>query len=113
MRSVSLRSFLSLLAMFALLIAPLRMFGGGEAMAIPHHAPAASAGEHCPPAQDEPDESQPSAAIDCMIACAAMTGAGPAPGAAAPGPAPSYAVFRPLFFAGTAPGSDPPPPRRA
>ena len=114
---------LRLLLLAALLLAPVGRMGIAQAMARPADAPAAMAG-HC---ADMPDTAhhggngheqapQPGGegkAVDCMIACAAMTTAAapfvaPAPLAETqPG---TLVLFSP---AGIRPEADPPPPRRS
>ena len=61
------RRLLSILAMFALLVAPIQMIGGAAA-AMPHPQPAAATG-HCDQA---PDSGEEQVAIDCLIACAGL-----------------------------------------
>jgi len=96
--------------MLAVLAAPFGRIAAAEATIIGHHAPMATAG-HC---QDmpSPDQKQSDkAAIDCMIACAAVATADgaspvmPAPVADAPAAVPL------TLFSGLHPEADPPPPR--
>ena len=103
------------LMLFALLLAPIRMFGVGEAMASPHHGGHHEASamnhhqDHAPAAPAEDRQGAPEA--DCMTACAAIA---PPAGAAAPqpaaGPTPLYAAGT-FGLAGLAPEAEPPPPR--
>lgn len=109
---VSFRKILPLLAVLALLFAPLRMWGGGEAVAMPGHEAQAVAGEHCPPPpQQAPDNGQRPVGVDCMVGCAATACGAAVALERGEGRAAAYDSFAPTFFAGTAPGSDPPPPR--
>jgi hypothetical protein len=97
-----------LLALLALILAPMAVHRAEAAPAAPHHA--ASAEGDCGHSAPVPDEKDPSGSADCALACSAMPGAGAELCAAAPHRL-SYAAARAAFFAGTAPGSDPPPPR--
>ncbi|MBX3560357.1 MAG: hypothetical protein KF780_00945 [Sphingomonas sp.] len=111
------RRLLPLIAIFALLVAPFGRIGMAEAAATLHHAaPMAMAG-HCEDmaAPDHgPTGKAGKAAIDCMIACAAV----------APMPLSQIALMivpaampgdggAPAAFDGLHPGADPPPPRFA
>lgn len=109
---------LRLLLLAVMLLAPLGRIGVAQAMAVPAEAPAAMAG-HCadmpaPPAghhRQAPAPGDERKAVDCMIACAAMTTA-PAPFVA---PAPPAAALPTAFLlsspAGIRPEAEPPPPR--
>lgn len=97
-----------LFILIALAMAPVRMFGVGQAAAAPaHHGHHAAAAHHAPEA---PPEEAPAQA-DCMTACAAI-----AP-AAAPAPhgldmAPQLVSSRAYHAAsGLDPEAEPPPPR--
>lgn len=107
MKSVSIRLFLSLLALVVLLVAPVGRMAAAEAML---HQPAAMTG-HCddmmPPADDEADGSM----IDCMIACATVL-----PAESDPGELTALEMMMPLslaarIFDGIDLTADPPPPR--
>jgi len=107
---VSVRRLVPLLALLALLVAPFGRMAAAEAMAMPHHAPAAMAG-HCDdmPAPDEDGTGK--AAVDCMTACAVMTPS-EAPALTASPPVRSMpASFAVPGFSGLHPEADPPPPR--
>ena len=106
---MSFRRLLPLLALLALLVAPFGRMAAAEAMAMPHHAPAAMAG-HCDD-MPAPDGDEPGKAVDCMIACAVMTPS-EAPALKAAPPARSMpASFAVPGFSGLHPEADPPPPR--
>lgn len=102
--------FALLFILIALAIAPLRMFGAGEAAAAPvhravHHAAAA----HCAPEQAPAGDAAPEA--DCMTACTAIA---PTAGAQAPGLEPTaQRVSAPVPdpAAGLEPEAEPRPPR--
>jgi hypothetical protein len=104
------RFLLSIMALLALLVAPIGMIGGA-AMAMPHHQPQAAAG-HCAGAP-VPDHrgGEDRAAIDCMIACAGVPAIPPsAPAAVAPiAASPDQAPLRSLH--GLQPEAATPPPR--
>lgn len=100
--------FLHLLALVALLLAPLSMH---RAEAAPLHPSATPAG-HCAGSEQAPEEHDQDRSADCALACSAMPSAGDALAALAL-PRPAFAAALASFFAGTAPGSDPPPPRFA
>ena len=98
-----------MLALLAMMLAPAAMHRA-EAAPASHHEMAAPAG-HCAdgPGQQR-DDGDRGRSADCAIACSAMPSTA---GLAAPAElprAPFGASLSP-FFAGTAPGSDPPPPR--
>ena len=102
-----------LLVVLALLLAPFGMSGRhGGALAAPtptgHHAEAPDG--HCAGEKSEKPGDKRSASADCAIACSAMPETGGALEASAT-IRPAYADAPATFFAGTAPGSDPPPPR--
>ncbi|MFN3387524.1 MAG: hypothetical protein ACK40O_01230 [Allosphingosinicella sp.] len=99
-----------LVLLIALAIAPMRMFGAGEAAAAPaHHSMHQAAAGHCAPEKAPDGDAAPQA--DCMTACAAIA---PAAGAAAAAldPAPQR-LFVPVAQppAGLGPEAEPPPPR--
>ncbi|WP_129791345.1 hypothetical protein [Sphingosinicella sp. CPCC 101087] len=104
------RYLLSIIALFALLVAPIGMIGG-TAMAMPHHQPQAAA-VHCAgaPAPDHRGD-EDRTAIDCMIACAGVPAIPPsAPSAVAPAAvSPDEAPLRSLH--GLQPEAATPPPR--
>jgi len=100
---------LHLLALLVLVLAPAAMHRADAAPAAPQHH-MASADGHCGGSEQPPDENDRSRGADCALACSAMPGAG-ARIEAAPMPKRAYAAAPAAFFAGTAPGSDPPPPR--
>gem|GEM_PF-3550642 len=100
---------LLLLALLALMLGPVAMNSAQAAPAAQqHHAPSADA--HCTGGERSPDEQDRGRSADCALACSAMPCAG-AELASEPLPRASYAAASAAFFAGTAPGSDPPPPR--
>jgi hypothetical protein len=101
---VTLRRLLSLLALFALLTPPF-----GHMRASAHDAVAAAAG-HCHGSPATPGKAD-RAAIDCAIACAAITPTAPSPENLLPVVAngPEQAALPAL--PGIAPDADPPPPR--
>ena len=99
---------LHLLALVALVLTPMAMHRA-EAAPAPQHS-MASADGHCGGSEQPPDENDRSRGADCALACSAMPGAG-ARIDAAPMPKSAYSAAPAAFFAGTAPGSDPPPPR--
>jgi hypothetical protein len=114
---VTVRACLRLLLFAALLLAPLGRIGIAQAMAAPsatgmtmaHCAgmPAPAPGHH----QKAPGPQGERMAVDCMIACAAMTTA-PAPCVTPPPAAvalPTVAIQSSL--SGIQPEADPPPPR--
>lgn len=101
--------FVHLLAFLALLFAPPAMHRADAATAAPHHQTAAPAG-HCDGSGQVPADESGGQAADCALACSAMPGACAAL-AVSPAPRSAYALGRAAFFAGTVPGSDPPPPR--
>ncbi len=99
---------LHLLALLAMMLAPMAMHGASAAAAAPHHQ--ASAGEHCGDSAGRQDDTERGRSADCAIACSAMACAS-ALVEPAPLPRAAFASAPSPFFAGTAPGSDPPPPR--
>ena len=99
---------LHLLTLVALVLSPTAMHRAEAAPAAPHHV--ASADGHCGGTEQTPDDREQSRGADCALACSAMPGAG-ARIDAAPMPKAAYSAAPAAFFAGTAPGSDPPPPR--
>jgi hypothetical protein len=103
---------LHLLALVALMLAPASMHGAAAAPAVPHHGGQAMAADHCAGSEQQPEQERDGRAADCALACSAMPGAG-AELAAAPLPTPAYDAAPAAFHTGTAPGSDPPPPRTA
>ncbi|HEU0135568.1 MAG TPA: hypothetical protein VFR28_12165 [Allosphingosinicella sp.] len=110
---VKFRAILPMLAVLALLLTPLRMWGG-EAMAMPHHAPAAAAAaadDHCAGSHQAPAGKSERPQVNCMMACAAV--APPAHPAVGPAPAaaPCYQANALFFTTGIRPEFEPPPPR--
>ncbi|HYD14525.1 MAG TPA: hypothetical protein VEC11_16890 [Allosphingosinicella sp.] len=117
-----MRGALRFLLLAAMLLAPVGRIGIAQAMAMPANAPAAMAG-HCAdmpaaaPAghggahKQAPQQDDERKAVDCMIACAAMTTA-PAPFVA---PAPLAEAMPGALqlssLSGIRPEADPPPPR--
>ncbi|HMG47854.1 MAG TPA: hypothetical protein VK614_10380 [Allosphingosinicella sp.] len=106
---MSRRRIIQLFVLAALVLAPFGRIGIAQAMAG-HDAPMAS---HCA-GQPMPDQGKGHRmALDCMIACAAMTAAAapfvPPPPALRAAPS---AMVAPLL-AGIRPEADPPPPRHA
>lgn len=102
------KRFIQFLALLALILAPAALH---RAEALPHHVPAATDSDHCGGSRQPVDEDRRERnAADCAMACSAMPGAC-AQVEAAPSPASPYLALPAPFFAGTAPGSDPPPPR--
>jgi hypothetical protein len=99
---------LSILALLAVLFAPAGMLGSHAAMAMPQQH--ASAQNHCPE-QQQPDERQQRAMIDCAIACTALPGRQPAVGRNGIAPAAMPEMAPDLFVEGTRPEADTPPPR--
>ena len=97
-----------MLALLALMLAPMAMHRAEAAPAAPHHA--ASADGHCAGSDSARGERDQGRGADCALACSAMPGAGAAVEASVPHRA-AYAAAQSPFFAGTVPGSDPPPPR--
>ena len=100
---------LHLLVLLELALTPTARHGAEAAPAAPQHQ-MASADGHCGGTLEAPDERDPGLGADCALACSAMPGSG-ARIDALPMPRPVYAAAPAPFFAGTAPGSDPPPPR--
>ncbi len=101
---------LHILALIALVLSPLAMHRAEAAPVASHHAAAAEADCHGQP--QRPDDHDRSTSADCAIACSAMPCI--AEGIAAKDSvAPVYALAPAKAFVGTAPGSDPPPPRHA
>lgn len=103
-----MRRLLPLLILAALVLAPFGRIGAAEARPIGHHEAMQMAG-HCADGPAPADGNR--MPIDCMIACAAMTGAAPplpmAPPAGEAAPAPNALVH----LAGVRPEAEPPPPR--
>lgn len=100
---------LRLLVLLALLVAPFGRMAAAEAMTMPEHSAMAMPG-HCDP-MPAPDPGDEERSIDCMIACAAVTGA-ESPQLRAPRPAASLPVgLVRTGLSGLHPEADPPPPR--
>jgi len=98
------------LALIALSLSPLAMHRAEAARDTSHHAAAAEGDCHGKPQRS--DDHDRSKSADCAIACSAMPCI--AAGIAAKDVvAPVYAVAPTRAFIGSAPGSDPPPPRLA
>lgn len=97
--------------MLAVLLMPLGMIGAGPAAAMPHHAAATSSADHGSHMQPEEEEPQPTPAIDCATACAAL----PSLGNALPVQVPLAAAIEPgevqIRFDGINPEATTPPPR--
>ena len=105
---MKLRRLLPFLILFALLAAPFGRMAAAEAMAMSHHAPAAG---HCSEMPAPDADKSDKAAIDCLMACAAM-----APAEEARFDASVPAMDEPIAsaascFSGRHPEADPPPPR--
>jgi hypothetical protein len=111
MAGMTIPRLLTLIAAFALLLTPLRMFGPVEAAAAPAASHHAMAPGHCSEAPKD-RQGHPSRSPDCMTACAAIA---PPAAPAAPAriliraamPAPARAAA----FAGLHPDAETPPPR--
>jgi hypothetical protein len=91
--------------------APMAMHGApARAATSAHHVEAGT--PHCAGGSDRQDQTERGRAADCAIACSAMPErthlCQPAPL-----PCPAFAAALSAFVAGSAPGSDPPPPRTA
>jgi hypothetical protein len=106
---------LQLLALLAMILAPIGMATGHDAMAAPmstaHHMTAMAA-DHCA-GMDQPAKPQPPSCIDCNMVCAGLAAVATA---TAVHPVASGSLPRiPLADAvqGLHPESDPPPPRLA
>jgi hypothetical protein len=102
---------LHLLALLAMMLAPMAMHGAPAAAAAPAHHNAAEA-PHCADSREGQDERERGRSADCAVACSAMTG-GTQLSEPAPPPRAAFLAALTSFVAGTAPGSDPPPPRFA
>lgn len=106
------RTLLSILALLALLAAPLGMTGGG-AEAMPHHQFGMMADHMNGMSHHQEQGGEDKAAIDCMIACAALPAVAPPSmgdlliAAAVPAPLPLEALRS------TFPEAETPPPRSA
>ncbi len=102
--------FFSILAMLALLFAPVGMLGSHAAMAMPHHS-SAEAMNHGNMHHEPPEDDQSGSMIDCTIACSAMPSREPyqaPPGSVAP---PEYRRAAVPDVEGTRPEAMTPPPR--
>ena len=101
-----------LIALIALVLAPTAMHRADAAptpASSSHHG--AAAADHCAGGTEQaPADDETQRTADCALACSAMAGAA-AGFAAARLPSGGYDAVPAAFFAGTAPGSDPPPPR--
>lgn len=105
----------ALFILLALLVAPFGRLGLAEAAALPvHGAPMAMAmAGHCED-MPAPQPGHPGkAAVDCMIACAAMTPANGLEILLVVEPKALLAPLPPVSFAGIHPEAEPPPPRIA
>jgi hypothetical protein len=98
---------LHILALIALVLSPPAMHGAEAAASSAHHA---SVAVDCHGKPQRPDDRERGSSADCAIACSAMPCAAAAFASGDP-PRPAYSVVLMPVFAGTAPGSDPPPPR--
>lgn len=104
-----MRRLLPLLALLALLVAPLGRVAATEAM-LPHLA-APAAGAHCPDMPQPDGDDADTAKIDCLVACAiVLTAAGPMFGEPTSAPLP-VVTATPDSLVGISPEADPPPPR--
>jgi hypothetical protein len=107
---------LQLLTLLAMILAPVGMATGHDAMAAPAapgaHTMSAMATDHCA-GMDQPAKPQPPSCVDCNMVCAALpavetaVAVHPIAAASLPRIAPEEAVQ------GLHPESDPPPPRLA
>ncbi len=94
-----------------MMLAPMAMHGAPAAAPAGGHHAAAEA-DHCGGSDQRSDEGDRGRSADCAIACSAMA-CGAAFAEPDPLPRAAFAAAATPFFAGTAPGSDPPPPRAA
>jgi hypothetical protein len=103
---------LHLLALLAMMLAPAAMHAAPAAAAsLAHHATAEAA--HCGgDGAERQDDKERGRSADCAIACSAMP-CGTALAAPPAMPRASFLAAPSSFSTGTAPGSDPPPPRLA
>lgn len=106
-----MRRLLHLLALIAMMLAPMAMHGAPAVAAAPAHHGAAQA-PHCAGSGEGQDEKERGRSADCAIACSAMAGGSQLSGPAPP-PRAAFVAMLSSFVAGTALGSDPPPPRLA
>jgi hypothetical protein len=98
---------LSILALFAVLLAPAGMLGNHAAMAMP--APQSGSG-HCSE-QQQPSGQDQQAMIDCAIACTALPPHQPVSVESALDPAAAPEAAITLFTDGATPETTTPPPR--
>lgn len=109
-RRVSITRLLSILAILALIAAPVAMLGGGTAMAA-SQTQSVGATDHCSGVHEDNDRRQPAASHDCVMTCSAIA---PAAEPIAKKTAALPAVHHPLPFAafeGVEPQAETPPPR--
>lgn len=99
-----------LLLVFAMLLAPLTMVGGGGAMAMNHDTGASMAMDHCA-GMDQPSPDRPDVNIDCMMTCAAVPPLVPSVEAQAMAPAPIPHSAPATARHGLDPEAETPPPR--
>jgi hypothetical protein len=107
-RGMRLRRFLSILALFAVLLAPAGMLGSHAAMAMPAQP---SASGHCSEQQQHDSGEQKQAMIDCAIACTALPSHQPMLGETGVTPAAAPEAGVTSFTEGTRPEAATPPPR--
>lgn len=99
---------LHIVALIALVLSPLAMQRAEAAPTPAHHEVAGETDCHGKP--QRPDDGKRGGSVDCAIACSAMPCAAAVLAAGEP-LRPGYSFALLPVFAGTAPGSDPPPPR--
>ena len=113
LRGVKLRRLLPMLTLLALLVAPFGRVAAADAM-NPHRQTAASMAGHCddmPAPRSHRGDRPHKATIDCLIGCAAMATAEPAPLVGARASVALPATFALPAFSGLHPEAEPPPPR--
>ena len=102
-----------LLALLALVLAPLGMMTAHPAMAMPAPAAGAHHGQdHCA-GMDQPAKPQPVSCIDCILVCSALPAVESEIVAHPVGAAPLPRLAREARVHGLHPESEPPPPRFA
>lgn len=108
-RRVSITRLLSILAVLALIAAPVAMLGGGTAMAA--SAPqSVAAADHCSGMQGDHDRQQSGASHDCVMACSAIAPAAePAAEKALSGRLVHHPLPRVAFEGVDTPAETPPP----
>ena len=107
-----MRRLLHLFALLAMMLAPMAMHGAPAAAASAPSPGHHSAGEaaHCGGSGQREEQKEKGRSADCAIACSAMPCASHLSEPLSL-PRAGFAATLSPFFAGTAPGSDPPPPR--